>query len=96
MAEASAAVERVRARALALLGPGHRLSLASDADTFARGKRPAVLLAVARPGWSVVIAIDASEYNGMAIAIAAGLHVDELPNAYDRAVVAQRTLTDTR
>lgn len=69
---AERAVEAVRAKAIALLVPGLKLALATDADTFARGKRPSVLVAIARPEYSVVVAIDASEYDGVAIAVAAG------------------------
>ncbi len=69
----NAAVEAVRARAIALLLEGDRqLALASDAQTYARGKVPAVLLAIARPTGSVVLAIDASEFNGLDVLKLAG------------------------
>lgn len=74
---AEAAVDAVRARAILLLGPDRELGLVSDADTYAGGKKPAVLLAIARPGWSVVLAIDAGEWNGLDVLKLAGFTVND-------------------
>ena len=61
------AVEAVRARALASFKPGNRYSLASDPDTFARGKkRQSVLIGIATSAGSIVLAIDMSEWTNLA------------------------------
>lgn len=56
------AVERVRAKALALWRPGNRYSIATDPNTFARGKRPSVLIAIATASESIVLAMDVADW----------------------------------
>lgn len=68
----SPAVEAVRARALALLRPQDRYAVATDTHTYSRTTKapPAVLIAIVtqRKGVveSIVLAIDASEYDATA------------------------------
>ena len=60
------AVEKVRAKALALYKPGNRYSFASDPDTFAHSKkRQSVLIGIAVPSGSIVMAIDVSEWTNL-------------------------------
>lgn len=57
------AVEQVRARALALLGPHDRYAFASDPDTFGHGKtKQSVLIGIATRHGSLVMAMDASDW----------------------------------
>jgi hypothetical protein len=62
------AVEAVRARAIALLEENGELGVATDALTYARSAKPGVLVAIARWRYSVVLAIDAAEYDGLRLA----------------------------
>lgn len=64
------AVERVRAKALALWRPGNRYSIATDPNTFAAlkpealaaGRKPAVLIAIATEKESIVLAMDVDDW----------------------------------
>lgn len=62
-----------------MLRPGDELAMATDAETFARGAKPAVLLAIARPTASVVLAIDACEYTWEEVAYFAGWDLKPCP-----------------
>lgn len=94
MSELHPAVLVVRGRAEALLG-SHLLALATDTEAFANitKKPPAVLLAIARPGASVVLAIDASEYDALEVARMAGWDDAAPPSAME---VAQQRLTTSQ
>ncbi len=63
------AVEGVRARALALLDYDHALAVATDADTY----RKIVLIGIARHHGSIVLAVDAAEYNWLDVSQMSGL-----------------------
>ena len=62
MSEPHAAVEAVRAKALAAWRPGLKYAFASDPATFQRGKKPAVLLAIVTRTQSLVMAIDQADW----------------------------------
>lgn len=73
--------EAVRARALAMLAdkPGNDLGVASDASG------DPVLLAIARPNTSYVLAIDAAEHDGVELALFLGFPRLKPPPAIERA-----------
>lgn len=56
------AVEKVRAKALAALKPGDRYAIANDPYTFAKGKRPSVLIGIATRRGSIVMAMDMADW----------------------------------
>ena len=58
----NAAVEAVRAKALALWKPGMKYAIATDPNTYGRGKRPSVLVAIVTRHGSVVIAMDNTDW----------------------------------
>ena len=57
------AVDELQAKVVAMLQPGMKLAFATDAMTYAKHKRPTVLLAIARPEVSFVMAFDAVEFD---------------------------------
>jgi hypothetical protein len=67
--DAAAAVEAVRAKAIASWRDGvarqgdkFKKAVATDATTFGRGKRPSALIAIVNKAGSIVLAIDMDEY----------------------------------
>lgn len=71
MSDLHPAALAVRQRAEALLGD-RQLALATDTDTWPSGPKAAVLLAIARPHGSIVLAIDAREWSATGVALLAG------------------------
>lgn len=66
---------------------GHALTFYTDATTFARGKKPAVLVALANRCSSMVLAIDAAEFDyneQIAMANLFGFPDQPPPNALER------------
>lgn len=86
MSDLHPAVLAVRKRAEALLGD-RELALASE--PWPGGDRPAMMLAIARPFGSLVLAIDLTEFNGAEVFRLAGF-----PDAPKK--TAQQVLTDSR
>lgn len=62
MSRADAAVEALRLKAIDALEPGGQYGVASDPSTFGRGKKGAVLLAIATWEGSLVLAIDNADW----------------------------------
>ena len=68
---------------------GRNLAIATDVKTYARGKKPTVLIGVASSLGSLVIAIDASEYDGLELARLAGFPDAAPSTAFDKASVTR-------
>jgi hypothetical protein len=59
---ANPAVEAVRAKALAAWKPGLKYAFATDPNTYGRGKRPSVLIAIVTRAGSIVVAMDNTDW----------------------------------
>lgn len=63
MSDPNPAVEAVRGKALTMWRGGkQRYAFAADPNTYARGKKPAVLVAIVTRAGSLVLAIDATDW----------------------------------
>ena len=84
---AQSPTEAVLAKAMRDFCPGDEISIATDADSYRHltKKPPVVLIAIVRPGFAGVLAIDASEYDGLALAELAGWEFSHGPTALERA-----------
>ena len=84
------AVDALIGRVERLYVPGDELAVATDAEAFAKskGKPPAVLVAIRRPSFVGVLAIDASEFDGLRLAELAGFPPAPaaVASAYEKAV----------
>lgn len=56
------AVTAVRTKALGFFKPNDKYAIANDPYTFARGKKPAVLLAIVTRKGSLVLAVDETDW----------------------------------
>lgn len=96
MADPNAAVEAVRAQALSKWKPGMKYAIANDARTYARGKKPAVLLAIVTPKGSLVLAVDMTDWLDRTEMVATMLlefvGVPAAPPAIDRAKEAMKSV----
>ena len=93
------AVLTLQARAIKALKPGMDLAIVTDATTYANYKRPAVLVAIARPHGCCVVAVDAAEF-GVDAQLRLLEHLGPPdadapagPTAYDKAVSAKPAAT---